>query len=150
MNNPLDNAINTEFMLVVKCILPYLDDDIQKTVAIGIKALELIETFKLYDEETSPISKDKNGDWQKDLLLDVSKNLHPDKAGLLELLVLAGERKPPVTSYQHSYQPKQQAENIDYSQIDKFDPNTLLKTITPLLEPEQQQFISMLSNAMAN
>ncbi|ONI43748.1 hypothetical protein AN641_09175 [Candidatus Epulonipiscioides gigas] len=90
MNNSLDQAINSELIRVSKCILPYLEKDLQKQVAISIKIMELINTIKFYNEEEI-FSIPKEGDWQKDLLMEISKNLNPDKAYIIEALLKADE-----------------------------------------------------------
>ena len=49
--NRLDDQVNTEFMRVCKCVLPYLDRGMQKNLAISLKALELISVMQLYSAE---------------------------------------------------------------------------------------------------
>ena len=46
MNN-LDRSVNNDFLIVGKSLLPYLNVDRQKPVAIFIKVMELLYTVNL-------------------------------------------------------------------------------------------------------
>jgi len=94
MNN-LDRAINNEFLIVSKSLLPYLNVDRQKSVAVLIKAMELIYTLNLFSSETSvrSMSRSQETGWEKDFLTDVRNNLPSDKAYFVDVLLKLTEAK---------------------------------------------------------
>ena len=94
MNN-LDRAINNEFLIVSKSLLPYLNVDRQKSIALCIKAMELIYTFNLYSNETSvrSMSRSQEAGWEKDFLTDVRNNLPSDKAYFVDVILKLTEAK---------------------------------------------------------
>lgn len=83
--NQLDQAINNEFLIVCKCILPYFDKNLQKQFAIAIKVIELINTIKFYNEDEF-FSTPKEGDWQQNLLIELSNHLSPEKAQIADMI----------------------------------------------------------------
>lgn len=95
LNNTLDMAVNSDFMRVCKCALPYLDRDIQKNVAISLKILELMHTINLYNGSNafSDIPLEKEGNWQRELLRSITQNISPEKSYLLDAILKASEIK---------------------------------------------------------
>ncbi|OON95330.1 MAG: hypothetical protein ATN36_08645 [Epulopiscium sp. Nele67-Bin005] len=93
--NSLDVAVNTEFMRVCKCILPYLEKDVQRNVAISLKILELRNTINFYNDDDieSEISADKSEAWQKNLLSEIGQNISSDKSHIIDAVLAAGELK---------------------------------------------------------
>lgn len=85
-DNQLDQQVNTELMRVCKCVIPYLDRNVQKNVAIGVKFLELINTINTFSNDTSlsSLSLTRQGNWEEDLLDNVKANLSPEKAYLID------------------------------------------------------------------
>ncbi len=184
--NAFDDSINTELMRVCKCVIPYLDRDVQRNVAVGLKFLELMNTINNY-ADTSPLVSDfsmaRQGNWQHDLLRDVRSSLSPDKAHLVDMFMKFQELKPlfnmgtsgyaanPFTS---STEPPSEADPTitppndeplfasptgtdDFDTTDYFEPDppqsntsaeNLLDTLTPMLDPKQQQMLSLLSTFM--
>lgn len=94
MNN-LDRAINNEFLIVSKSLLPYLNVDRQKSIALFIKAMELIYTLNLYSNETSvrSMSRSQESGWEKEFLTDVRNNLPSDKAYFVDVILKLTEAK---------------------------------------------------------
>lgn len=94
MNN-LDRAINNEFLIVSKSLLPYLNVDRQKSVALFIKAMELIYTINLFSNETSvrSMSRSQETGWEKDFLTDVRNNLPSDKAYFVDAILKLTEAR---------------------------------------------------------
>ncbi|OOB78717.1 MAG: hypothetical protein BEN19_08610 [Epulopiscium sp. Nuni2H_MBin003] len=131
-NNQLDYEINSELMKICKCILPYLERDTQRNVAIGLKILELINTVKFFEDINNSLSVQKDEDWQKALLLDVSKNLNPDKAYMIEALLKANE----INTILNTEAPPNQ--NSD----------DFIKTISPMLDDKQQQILSLFTTLL--
>ena len=82
-DNPLDETVNTELMRVCKCVIPYLDRNVQKNVAIGLKFLELVNTINVYKEDNeldSSMTLERTGTWEEDLLRSIRGNLSSEKA----------------------------------------------------------------------
>lgn len=94
MNN-LDRAVNNDFLVVTKSLLPYLNVDRQKPVAIFIKVLELLYTVNLFSNETSvhSLSRGQEAGWENDFLRDVKDNLSEDKAYFIDVLMKLTEAK---------------------------------------------------------
>ena len=94
MNN-LDRAINNEFLIVSKSLLPYLNVDRQKSVALFIKVMELVYTLNLFSNETSvrSMSRSQEAGWEKDFLIDVRNNLPSDKAYFIDAILKLTEAK---------------------------------------------------------
>lgn len=108
MNN-LDRAVNNEFLIVSKSLLPYLNIDKQRSVAIFIKVMELIYTVNLFSNETSvrSMSRSQETGWEKDFLKDVRNNLSPDKAYFIDAILKLTEVRdllvqPDNPSLEHS------------------------------------------------
>lgn len=98
MNN-LDRAVNNDFLIVSKSLLPYLNIDKQRTVAILIKAMELIYTAHLFSNETSvrSLSRSQEVGWEKDFLRDLRGNLSSDKAYFVDAILKLTEAKDLLT-----------------------------------------------------
>lgn len=104
--NRLDDQVNTEFMRVCKCVLPYLDRGMQKNLAISLKALELISVMQLYSAEPPitevPLMRGEN--WENNLLNDVRNNLDSDKTYIIDAMmklsefrnIMAQSKNPPA------------------------------------------------------
>lgn len=99
MNN-LDRAVNNEFLIVSKSLLPYLNIDKQRSVAIFIKVMELVYTVNLFSNETSvrSMSRSQETGWEKDFLKDVRNNLPSDKAYFVDAILKLTEVKDLLTS----------------------------------------------------
>ena len=91
----LDRAVNNDMLIVTKSLLPYLNIDRQKPVAIFIKAMELFYTISLFSNESSVRSMCRNGesDWEKSFLNDVKANLGNDKAYFIDAILKLTEAK---------------------------------------------------------
>ena len=91
----LDRAVNNDMLIVTKSLLPYLNIDRQKPVAIFIKAMELFYTISLFSNEASVRSMCRNGesDWEKSFLNDVKANLGNDKAYFIDAILKLTEAK---------------------------------------------------------
>lgn len=102
--NTLDRAVNNDFLVVSKSLLPYLSADRQKPIAIFIKVMELIYTVNLFSNETSvnSMSRSQETGWEKDFLNDVKGNLSEDKAYFIDVLMKLTEAKNLLTRQEHS------------------------------------------------
>lgn len=91
----LDRAINTDILVVSKSLLPYLNIDKQRPMAIFIKSLELIYTINLFSNETSvrSLSRSHETGWEKSFLNDVKENLGADKAYFIDAILKIAEAK---------------------------------------------------------
>lgn len=88
-DNQLDRHVNTDLMRVCKCIIPYLDRDIQKTVAVGLKLVELMNTINIYNDTSvvNELTLTRGENWEADLLRNVRSNLSPEKAYLIDAVL---------------------------------------------------------------
>lgn len=91
----LDRAINSDVLVVSKSLLPYLNIDKQKPMAIFIKTLELIYTINLFSNEASvrSLSRSQETGWEKSFLHDVKSNLSQDKAYFVDAILKIAEAK---------------------------------------------------------
>lgn len=94
MNN-LDRAINNDLLVVSKSLLPYLNMDRQKPLAIFIKVMELIYTVNLFSNEASirSMSRSQESGWERNFLNDVKNNLSEDKAHFIDVILKLNEAK---------------------------------------------------------
>ena len=109
--NTLDRAVNNDFLVVSKTLLPYLGSDRQKPIAIFIKVMELIYTVNLYSDENTVRSMSRSQDtgWERSFLNDVKNNLSPDKAYFVDALLklteartLLSRQDPPASNNYYS------------------------------------------------
>lgn len=91
----LDRAINNDVLVVSKSLLPYLNVDKQKPLAIFIKMMELVYTINLFSNETSvrSLSRTQDAGWEKSFLNDVKENLTDDKAYFVDAILKIAEAK---------------------------------------------------------
>ncbi len=113
-NNQLDQAINSERIRLFKCILPYLDKDLQKQVAISLKFFELVNTIKFYNNDEY-LAIPKEGDWKKALLIEMSQNVDPDKSQFLDMILKITELLSVLSA--------QDSQDIEMDDIDYSYPN---------------------------
>ena len=91
----LDRAINNDILVVSKSLLPYLNIDRQKPVAVFIKVMELIYTVNLFSNESTVRSMSRSQDvgWEKSFLNDVKANLGNDKAYFVDAILKLAEAR---------------------------------------------------------
>ena len=91
----LDRAINNDLLVVSKSLLPYLNMDRQKPIAVFIKVMELVYTINLFSNEASVRSMCRSGetDWEKSFLNDVKANLGNEKANFIDAILKLTEAK---------------------------------------------------------
>ena len=165
--NRLDDQVNTEFMRVCKCVLPYLDRGMQKNLAISLKALELISVMQLYNSDSPvtevPLMRSEN--WERTLLNDVRNNLDSDKTYLIDALMKLSEFRS-IMSQTSKNTDSETAEPIHFHSEDTHpieptrdepasstppppssspNPTDMLNAISPLLDDKQKQMLNLLS-----
>ena len=98
----LDRAINNDMLVVSKSLLPYLNMDHQRPMAIFIKVMELIYTVNLFSNEASvrSLSRSHESGWEKSFLNDVKSNLNDDKAYFIDAIMKLAEAKEMLTGSQ--------------------------------------------------
>ena len=91
----MDSAMNNDFLMISKSLVPYLDADKQRSVAIFIKAFELMSTIDLFSKEDfrTSISKKRDLGWEKNLLSDIRTNLSDDRAFFIDAILKLSEVK---------------------------------------------------------
>ncbi|MBQ1274113.1 MAG: hypothetical protein U0L26_06525 [Cellulosilyticum sp.] len=91
----LDRAINNDILVVSKSLLPYLNIDRQKPMAVFIKLMELVYTINLFSNEASvrSMSRSQESGWEKSFLNDVKANLGDDKAYFVDVILKLAEAK---------------------------------------------------------
>lgn len=173
MNN-LDRAVNNDFLVVTKSLLPYLNADRQKPVAIFIKAMELIYTINLFSNESSvrSMSRSQEAGWEKDFLNDVKSNLSSDKAYFIDAIMKLNEARnllakqeaatASASSEYHLYpadsgipedQPFPDAaatisstKQQTSSSQKQPNPEQLIHTLSSMLDPNQAQLLKIISS----
>lgn len=164
--NRLDDQVNTEFMRVCKCVLPYLDKGIQKNLAISLKALELISVMQLYNSDSPvtevPLMRSEN--WERTLLNDVRNNLDSDKTYIIDALMKLSEfrsimsQTPKNTNVEHAEPIQFNSEDPNNTELTRDEsanttpipssapnPTDMLNAISPLLDDKQKQMLNLLS-----
>ena len=174
-DNPLDEIVNTELMRVCKCVVPYLDRNVQKNVAIGLKFLELINTINTYADDATlddTLSRSRDGNWQTDLLHSVRENLTPEKAYIVDAIVKLQEVKSILNNKETSptlapttfdepapFFDKMPDFHRDASPVEPPKPASsnnansaaaLLQVLTPLMDDNQKQIFNLLTTFLGN
>lgn len=153
----IDKEINNDTLVVCKCLVPYLDRDMQKNMAILIKAFELLYTIKLFssDDFVKSISVERKNGWHTHLLHDVKKNIDPNRAYLIDMALKFTEFQKIMTTKQalnvNDKLPNQGSPDIalpptlarDKSQE---NPSDIIDEFSSVLEPNQLQLLKMLSS----
>lgn len=106
----LDRAINNDILVVSKSLLPYLNIDRQKPMAVFIKLMELVYTINLFSNEASvrSMSRSQESGWEKAFLNDVKANLGDDKAYFVDVILKLAEAKDLLAKPEQSIsKPKQ-------------------------------------------
>lgn len=154
-NNLLDEHVNTELMRVCKCMLPYMDQSVQKKMAITIKLFELISVMNLYADETiaPPITLTRGDDWEKHLLLDIRSQLNPEKAYLVDAALKVSDLKKimelknsldsiPNTSSDTPTEP------TPPTSTNTSNPSDVIDKFSPFLDDNQKQMLKLFSTFM--
>ena len=91
----LDSAMNNDFLMITKLLIPYLDRDKQKAVAIFIKSFELMSTIDLFSKEDfmDSFSQPRNNGWEKKFLHDIKTNLSDERAYFIDAILKLSEVK---------------------------------------------------------
>lgn len=91
----LDRAINNDFLTISKSLLPYLNSDRQKPMAIFIKVIELMYTIDLFSKEDAvkSMTRGQAPGWEKDFLRDVKGQLSSDKAYFIDAILKITEAR---------------------------------------------------------
>jgi hypothetical protein len=152
----IDKEINNDTLVVCKCLVPYLDRDMQRNMAILIKAFELLYTIKLFssDEFIKSISVERKNGWHTHLLHDVKKNIDPNRAYLIDMVLKFTEFQKIMTTKQalnvNDKLPHQSAPDVSLPPTlarDKNEesPSDIMSEFSSVLEPNQLQLLKMLS-----
>lgn len=172
-NNHLDDTVNSELMRVCKCMIPYLDRDIQKNMAIGLKFLELVNTINAYNDENviQGLSLTRQDHWEDDLLHSVRSNISPEKAYLIDAVMKLKEVRsimsnkdtqtalfPSSTADDTRFQPSfynndNLASEPNTSQVNTPAsplPASILQAISPLLDDNQRQLLNLFTTFFNN
>lgn len=170
-NNPLDDKVNSEFMRVCKCMIPYLDRDVQKNIAVGLKFLELVNTINAYNDESivNEISLTRQSNWEDDLLHSVRSNLSPEKAYIIDAVMKLKEVRSIMsakTTDSSLFPSDDQSESryqtslYNDSPLDanppqpanpsSISPASILQAVSPLLDDNQKQLLNLFTTFLNN
>ncbi|OON90478.1 MAG: hypothetical protein ATN32_03830 [Candidatus Epulonipiscium fishelsonii] len=123
--NDLDRCVNSEFMRVCKCVVPYLEPPVQKNVAIGLKVLELINTVNFYKGLDGNLTTYREENWETTLLLEIKKNLEPEKVYLIDALIKITELNNILSTKTSTSNtpPEEAVQSQPVSEIETKEPN---------------------------
>ena len=166
----LDRAVNNDALMISKSLLPYLQPDRQKPVAILIKAMELMYTINLYSSEdfVRSMSRSQETGWEKNFLTDVKQNLSSDKAYFIDAILKLTEAKDLLSTRNASSSPEEPSYSLHPSdsgiledrpftspvtpaptssetQAASPNPSQIIDKLSPLLDPNQVQLLKLLS-----
>lgn len=161
--NPLDAHVNTEWMRVCKCVLPYLDRQMQRNLAVSLKFMELMSVMQLYaDSHTTamdPVSLTRSSNWENELLHSVRSNLSPEKAFIIDAIVKLGEAKNILSEHHSDSLPPTPdptpsaplfADEIEEppKKSNGADPSAMIDMLSPLLDDNQRQMLKLFTTFM--
>ena len=169
----LDRAVNNDLLMISKSLLPYIRTERQKSIAILIKAVELIYTINLFSNEDFVHSMNRSGEsgWEKHFLKDVKQNLSSDRAYFIDAILKIAEAKDLLSlrdaqtnnEEQPRYTLHSQDSGIPVNAIEDppamshpapapktnsgaANPDQIIDKLSPLLEPSQVQLLKVLSS----
>ncbi|MDF2612982.1 MAG: hypothetical protein K0S71_768 [Clostridia bacterium] len=157
-----DSAVNNDFLMISKSLVPYLDADKQKAVAIFIKAFELMSTIDLFSKEefVRSITKPRDPGWEKSFLSDIREIISDDRGFFIDAVLKLSEvrellavknNEQSTSAYTASYPaesaiptqntapPNSQANNMSNNSAQ------ILDKLSGVLDPNQMQILKMLS-----
>ncbi len=156
----LDRAINNDFLMISKSLIPYLPAENQKSLAIFIKTFELMHTINLFskDDFVRSMSRSHDAGWEKDFLKDVRKNLSGDRGYFIDAILKLSEVRdlidthntrdtftPPITSVE---EPIQNLNTTEPKQNSSINPGEVIDKLSSMLEPNQVQLLKVLTSFM--
>lgn len=157
-NNPLDSHVNSEWMRICKCVLPYLDRNLQRNLAVSLKFMELMSVLQLYSNTSTldPISLTRSTHWEKELLSSIRSALSPDKAFMIDAMLKLSEAKHILADHNESNK-QDISEDIPLNpsivpspkeQNNSFSAESMMDTLSPLLDDNQKQLIKLFTSFM--
>ncbi|MBR1443222.1 MAG: hypothetical protein IJ583_06780 [Firmicutes bacterium] len=81
-----DEELQTPALKTIKAAIPYLDFEYQKNLGMFVKIMEINSLMRKY-RSVSVTSSDKNGNWQKAMLKDVSEQLEGRNKGIIQMII---------------------------------------------------------------
>ncbi len=166
----MDSAMNNDFLMISKSLVPYLDADKQRAAAIFIKAFELMSTIDLFSKEDfrRTITKPRDTGWEKKLLSDIRSNLSDDRAFFIDAILKLSEVRdiltvkntdssyanfahtPPVSSAMPANPSEKTADPISSAGSTNSAPKAaeVIDQLSGVLDPNQLQILKLISTFM--
>ncbi|MDF2595706.1 MAG: hypothetical protein K0R69_2047 [Clostridia bacterium] len=167
----IDSATNNDFLNISRSMIPYLDADKQKGVAVFIKVVELMSTIDLFSKEefVRSIARPRDSGWEKNFLNDLRSNLSDDRGYFIDAILKLSEFRdllavknndtsgePHVNKSQQnpnmhvtpSQRPQSQNATPHGSPPPSMNPSDILDKLSGILEPNQLQILKVLSSFM--
>lgn len=150
----LDAATNNDFLMISKSLVPYLDADKQRAVAIFIKSFELISTIDLFSKEefVRSITQPRKEGWEKQFLSDIKANLSDDRAYFIDAILKLSEVRdllgvkssdtPTFSTLSANPPPPNPSSNTNSSSNKATE---VIDKLSGVLEPNQIQILKVLS-----
>lgn len=157
----IDSAINNDFLMISKSIVPYLDADKQRAAAIFIKAFELMSTIDLFSKEefVRSITRPRESGWEKDFLNDIRSNFSDDRAYFIDAILKLSEVRDllaaknsahlnTVSPFNGFQTPEPAAPVSDTPPPSSNNAAQIIDKLSSVLDPNQVQILKMLSAFM--
>lgn len=156
----LDRAVNNDFLMISKSLIPYLPVERQKSLAIFVKTFELMQTIDLFsrDDFVRSMSRSHEAGWEKDFLKDVRQNLSGDRGYFIDAILKLTEVRdlinnhpaqdnftPPVPTNTESLEETDSSTSASNNPI---NPTEVINKLSTILEPNQVQLLKILSSFM--
>ena len=156
----LDRAVNNDFLMISKSLIPYLPPENQKSLAIFIKTFELMHTLDLFsrDDFVRSMSRSHEVGWEKDFLKDVRKNLSGDRGYFIDAILKLTEVRDLIDNHtpRDTFTPPSPTVNEPVQDINttpptenaSTNPTEVIDKLSSILEPNQAQLLKILSSFM--
>ena len=82
-----DGMVQTPDLMSMKAAMQYLHPNMQKTLSILIKIIEIQRLLAVFSEDAMAMPIAREGDWRRNMLVSVRPYMTPQKQGLLDMLV---------------------------------------------------------------
>jgi len=144
-----DETVHTPQMKVIKAAIPYMKVDHQRILGVFIKFLELKKVIDIYRNDSPPLASTSfltNPNWKIDMLASIRPHCTEEKQYMVDMMTKVidiGElmKKMYTLRTNQSVNPQTNTQSSNQKQ-------TLIQTLSPMLNENQKHMLNMLTTLM--
>lgn len=146
-----DETVHTPQMKVIKAAIPYMEINHQKVLGVFVKFLELKKVVDIYKNNNAPLSANSlstSPHWKIDMLNSIRPHCTEEKQCMVDMMAKIMDisdlmKKMSSIKSTEASKPQLVLDKPDQKQ-------TLLQAISPMLNENQRQMLSMLTTLMGS